>query len=422
MIQFRLLLGKVRVVFGGDAHFACHESGLSPPTWFKVHVVGRWQFVPLLAIGNPLRGMVGFLLCVFSSRRPQNVARMKGHIGNDAGKVRWLVGTGEKMKYMKAGASNVVEVGDLYQVMAFGINLANTSHTPVVLISDDIRGFYAFVGSPATWTSPWHGAQLAVGDFTRRILAAMRQVEAPLGGVACSSNARMQLQAPEVSYHHFFTMDFMVMDPPINFPVDFHPDVQHKLDYHIIASALAAVGAVCRLNRFSIDAPHNTAGGAGNGAARLESDRRACRWLQRRWGRDAFRRNAARDGQVVLRGCQLVGRADGRLPALHNMLYAASVPTKRPGIDSSGVRAAVGAGAPGRPGRQSSGRFAMTAAQRQRLRRARAALKEVVHETRMALDGESAAVGASQQSSKSSRALSANERQEVCRARRRMSL
>jgi len=190
---------------------------------------------------------------------------MKDHIGNDAGKVRWLVGLGEKVQYMKAGASHVVEIGDLCNVMAFGIDLANTSQTPVVLLSDDIRGFFAFVGSPAKWTSPWHGSRLKISDFTRRILARMRQVAAPLGGVACCSNARSQLQAPEVSYNHFFTMDFMVLDPPINFLVDFHPDVQHKLDYNIIASALAAVGAVCRLNRFSIDAHHNTAGGGGGG-------------------------------------------------------------------------------------------------------------------------------------------------------------
>ena len=360
--------------------------------------------------------MVEFLPCVFSSRRPQSVAQMKVHLGNDSGQVRWLVGLGEKLQYIKAGASNVEEVGDLCKVMAFGIDLANASKKPAVLISDDIRGFFAFVGSPACWTSPQHGCRLGLSDFTARILAAMRQVAAPLGGVACSPNAPHQLQAPEVSYCHFFTMDFMVFDPPLNFSVDFHLDVQHKLDYHIIASALAAVGAVCRLNRFSIDARHYTAGGAGSGDARRKSDRRACRWLQRRWGADAFRLNPQREAQVVLHGCQLVKRAGMRLPALHRALYAATVPTKS---DSKAIRAAIGAGAAkagarrGKAkakakaavggGRSPWGKYAMTEAQRQRLHRARTALREVVRKLR---------------GPPCKRVLSAAERQEVHRARR----
>ena len=180
-------------------------------------VVGRWQ------LQLPFREMVKFLPCVFSARRPKNVARMKALFGNDFGNVRWLVGLGEKLQYMKAGALNVVEVGDLCKVMAFGIDLANSSKTPVMLISDDIRAFFAFVGSPASWTSPWHGCRLELADFTMRILAAMRQVAAPLGGVACSANARNQLLSPAVSYCHFFTMDFMVLDPPSQFPRRFPP-------------------------------------------------------------------------------------------------------------------------------------------------------------------------------------------------------
>ena len=163
---------------------------------------------------------------------------------------------------MTAGASNVEEVDNLVNVMAFGIGRANQTKKPIVLIADDVRGFFAFVGPPAKWTSH-HGRKLGLSDFTGRILAIMRQVAAPLGGVACTANPRVQLLAPEVSYSHFFTMDFMIFDPPINFPINVHMDVQLKLDYHVIASALAAVGAVCRLNRFSIDAPHHTAGGLG---------------------------------------------------------------------------------------------------------------------------------------------------------------
>ena len=146
--------------------------------------------------------MVQLLPCVFSSGRPQNVAMVHAHVGQEFAKVRWLVGLDEKACYMKAGASSVEEVGDLCSVMAFGIGLANTTKTPVVLISDDIKGFFAFVGPLAKWTC--HGRKLGLSDFTGRILAIMRQVAAPLGGVSCTANPRVQLVAPEV-YSHFFT-------------------------------------------------------------------------------------------------------------------------------------------------------------------------------------------------------------------------
>ena len=382
--------------------------------------VGQWQL--------PFREMGEFLPCVFSSRRPQDVLQMKAHLGNDFGQVRWLVGLGEKVQYMKAGAFNVVEVGDLCKVMAFGIDLANSSKKPVVLIADDICGFFAFVGSPAKWGSPWHGCRLGLSDYTARILAAMRQVAAPLGGVACCPNARNQLQSSEVSYCSFFTMDFMVFDPPLRFPVDFHPDVQHKLDYHVIASALAVVGAVCRLNRFSVHAGHYAEGGAGSRDARHKSDLRACRWLQRRWGAAAFRVNSRREAHVIFRACQLLERADMRLPALHRELEAASVPTQWSGTcDSTAIMAAIGAAARRAKGKAKAGavcrgrspwgKCAMTAAQRQRLHRARTALRDVVCELKKA-SGSTCDPRHLQAAGLCKRALSMAERQEVSRSRR----
>ena len=133
-----------------------------------VAVTGPWQ--------HPVREMVEFLPCVFSSVRPRSVASVNEHIGKESVKVRWL---GEQVQYIKAGASRVLEVGNLCKVMAYSIRLANTTKTPVVLIPDDIRGFFAFVGSPSKWTSRLHGCRLGLSDFTGRILAAMRQVAAP---------------------------------------------------------------------------------------------------------------------------------------------------------------------------------------------------------------------------------------------------
>ena len=54
---------------------------------------------------------------------------------------------------------------------------------------------------------------MALQEFAERTLAAMRQVAAPVGGVSSIADPRIQLEAPGLSYHHFFTMDFMILDP-----------------------------------------------------------------------------------------------------------------------------------------------------------------------------------------------------------------
>ena len=39
-----------------------------------------------------------------------------------------------------------------------------------------------------------------------------------LEGASPIADPRIQLEAPGLSYHHFFTMDFMILDPPFEFP------------------------------------------------------------------------------------------------------------------------------------------------------------------------------------------------------------
>ena len=144
-------------------------------------------------------------------------------------------------------------------------------------------------------------------------------------------------------------------------------------------------------------------------------------------GAGAFRVNSQRQGQVIFRGCQLVERADVRLPALHRELYAATVPTQWSGMRAyAAIMAAVGAAFRGKGkakagpvcrGRSPWGKCAMTAAQRQRLHRARTALREVVRELGLARGSKCEPL----QAGPSKRALSMAERQEVsraCRARR----
>ena len=265
------------------------------------------------------------------------------------------------------------------------------------------------------WTSK-HGRPLATVDFAARTLAAMRKVAAPVGGVSAIADPRVNLEAPGISYHHFFTMDFMILDPPLHFPIEFHDDVKMKCDYNVIASALAAVGAVCRLNRFTVDAPHYRKGGASTAADRWQSDRKAAHWLIRRFGAGAFRLNPRRGGgttQVLFSGLPLVKRlalGSSSVADLHVALAAAMKPTK---LTRAQVQAALGArlpltptqikrsrsarpilakkraqrgacvgGAKHVPGRRPQGLKAMTMAERQRIARARKALRVAVQKLR----------------------------------------
>ena len=139
-------------------------------------------------------------------------------------------------------------------------------------------------------------------------------------------------------------------------------------------------------------------------------------------GTKAIRLNPRREAQVILAGGQLVERADMRLPELHHTVYAAMVPTK---FSEKDIKAAVGAGtrrgkakATVGAGRSSLGTCAMTATQRQRLHRARQALREVVRELRLAVSSSADVSEELEAGPPCNRVLSAAERQRIHRARR----
>ena len=97
-----------------------------------------------------------------------------------------------------------------------------------------------------------------------------------------------------------------------------------KVDYHLSASVLAAVGAVCRLNHVCVNAPHDKPGGAGTMQQRRKADAEAVRWLQAHWksivGQEqVFRGNTMRRGncQVVVNGTPLLDLCDSRLREAH---------------------------------------------------------------------------------------------------------
>ena len=135
---------------------------------------------------------------------------------------------------------------------------------------------------------------------------------------------------PAMSYHHFVNLDFLVFDPPFRFVLHCDARVNVKVDCHLSASVLAAVGAVCRLNQLCINAPLCKPGGAGTMQQRRKADAEAVRWLQAHWtstvGKEqVFRGNTMRRGtcQVVMNGTPLLDLCDSRLREAHKQVHCA---------------------------------------------------------------------------------------------------
>ena len=359
--------------------------------------------------------MSSLIFVVFSSKRPARVPAVRLLVGETAFReVRWWVGTGDAASYRRAGALHVRESGDLCATMAFGIRTANTTEQPVVRMADDLRVLFCALGLPAHVDQP-----------VRAAVGAARLRRAHLGGHApgcCPSGGRLaDCRSPDSAGGAGAQLPSFLHDglhdsgPPLNFPIEFHDDVKMKCDYNVIASTLAAVGAVCRLNRFTVDAPHYRVGGASTAADRWSSDRKAARWLIRRFGAGVFRLNPRRGGgttQVLFSGLTLLTRSalGGSVAELHTALSAAMEPTK---LTRAQAQAAIGArlqltptqikrsralkpsltksrarrgacvrGVKRAAGRKPHGSRAMTMAERQRIARARKALCAKVRELR----------------------------------------
>lgn len=357
-----------------------------------------------------------FAHVVFSKGRPEVVQRIRQLVSESVFKeLRWFVGNGDRNMYQEAGAISVKETGDLCHTVQQAIDLANDLKRPVTFMADDVRGFYVKMGNPRTWPTS-QGQTRTLVQFASRILAAMRQVGAPLGGVYHMSSARTQLLMPYASYHHFCILDFLVFEPPFPLKLLCEPQVNCKVDYHLTASTLAAFGAVCRLNHLSIHAPHYQPGGCGTAPQRRKADEAAAKWLQRHWtsqsGEQVFVPNMQRAGnpQVLMcgRGARLLDQCDSRLPDLHKQLLQAMLPFKftqavitkllavgsaaRVGSSKARVgstarkrqtRGTTTSGARRRAGRLKHGSRPLPVAARQQLSRARAALRKVVLECRV---------------------------------------
>ncbi len=213
---------------------------------------------------------------VFSKGRPERVTSVHSLVGRHFDGMCWLVAHGDKGAYATTAVRNVDETGRLGATLEHAVKMANRRNEVLVFLADDLRGFYKLDGEPSRWACG-SGRKVSVDAVVGEVSREMRQVGAALGGAYLKTSAREQTCMPYVSYRHFCSLDFDIVDPPLNIHI---PEAAfRKQGYRLTASVLAASGANSRPNHYSVAGRHYTPGGAGTAAGRKKQDARAAQWL-----------------------------------------------------------------------------------------------------------------------------------------------
>lgn len=230
--------------------------------------------------------MNDFVCVIFSKGRSDRVPAMQKLLGSTLfSQVVWLVGITDGPSYKLAGACHTLETGSIPDTLRAAVHLARKKKRPLAFFADDISGVRKMTGRHATWQHEF-GRRIAIPQAAEEILEHMRKVGAPVGGVYPCNDPRCQLLMPSVSYHHYFCMDFIivdVVDPLVEIDIYIPPEASPKEDYHMCASVLTAVGVTCRLNHLCVHAAHYTIGGADTKQNRAARDTTAARWLLSQW-------------------------------------------------------------------------------------------------------------------------------------------
>ena len=271
--------------------------------------------------------MDDFLVVIFSKGRSARVPIMRELLGEILfSRVHWFVAMSEGPSYKGAGACHVKETGTIAETLSVAVNKAHTQKRPLAFCADDVAGVHKLSGSTATWQREL-GRPIGVLQAAHEILVQMQKVGAPLGGVYPCNDVRCQLQMPPVSYCHYFSMDFIVVDTSIPIQISIPQAASPKEDYHLCASVLMAFGVTCRLNHLCAHASHYTKGGAGDKNARADRDRAAACWLLSHWNKQesvVFSRSTRGDAQIRLsNGLALVKRAHPDKVEAHQKLAQA---------------------------------------------------------------------------------------------------
>lgn len=227
-------------------------------------------------------------IAIISARRPHNVAKMHAHTGTDA---TWYVAHGDGEAYAAAGATNIIEAGDLISARNAALDAAFTAGMNCVQLSDDL-GSIKLVNEDKT-TDP-----IELHEAIAFLQAATSTVGARLAGVAPVANAFYINPAKAIRTRHFILGDFMFITPS---EPRFDTALQLKEDYDFTAQHIREYGAVARCDVVMAQFAHRSNRGGAVSYRTPALEQEAIQYLISKWGA-AIVPNTKRENEILFKG------------------------------------------------------------------------------------------------------------------------
>lgn len=230
-----------------------------------------------------------FHIGVISHKRPQNVDKMSNILGN----VVWYVGAGEYQIYRDHGAEFVQEIGGLCDSRNAILDDAFAAGKIAVEFSDDLSKIKeAYVDGDKK-----KARQISLQHALDKILEAMDQTGAMMGGVAPTANPFFFHPEKPVSTKHFIVGDMIVVKPC---ELRFDNKMRLKEDYDYTLQHIEKYGCVARENSILATFAHRTNKGGAVAYRTSKVENEAIEYLQKKWP-GKTRPNPRRKDEILLK-------------------------------------------------------------------------------------------------------------------------
>ena len=207
----------------------------------------------------------------------------------------WYVGYGEKADYETAGATNVIESGNLIDSRNAALEDAHAKGLASVQISDDLGGLQILQDDEL------HDITLTE---TLTILSNVADSwGVKLAGVAPVANKFYLSEKTPIKQHHFIIGDLIFVKPSTP---RFDPKLRLKEDYDFTAQHISTYGAVARLDTICAKFAHRTNSGGAVEYRNTELEQQAIAYLKSKWGNSVIVDNPRRPDEILFKGKHLL--------------------------------------------------------------------------------------------------------------------
>lgn len=226
-------------------------------------------------------------IAIISARRPHNVPKMQAY----APTATWYVAEGETADYQAAGATSVIEAGDLISARNTALQAAFALGEPCLQLSDDLGGL--LLVNPDKTTSP-----LTVDEAARFLHMMCQRTGAKLAGTAPVANTFYIDPTKPVRTQHFIVGDLIYVLPS---EPRFDPGLRLKEDYDFTAQHIRTYGAVARVDVVMAKFAHRTNKGGAVSYRTEAAEQEAITYLKAKWP-GVIVDNPRRPNEVLFKG------------------------------------------------------------------------------------------------------------------------